>query len=228
MANDMPFWAAYCALKARRLVALDKCPNIWPVRIGESWNCLTAKCVLFVTSEQEAKETWGVDQLCAGLKAGIAGVIHVMCLLWETHSVEEEWGFLLVDAKNAFNEGNQTVMCWTVHHLWPSGDQFMLNCYRHWLTLVIRLANDTALFLLFSKEGTTQGKTISMVVFGLLLICDPFPKSSMPVLLVKMPVFMLVQHFCGCLVFLSGFFFVFFLSSFCGKSLLYNHRSFLQ
>jgi hypothetical protein len=66
---------------------------------------LTAKCVLF-GADGEAKDECGVDQLCAGLEAGMEGGIHAMRLLWEQHAAEEEWGFLLVDARNVFNEGN--------------------------------------------------------------------------------------------------------------------------
>jgi hypothetical protein len=60
-------------------------------------------------------------------------------------------------------------MCWTVRHLWPSGARFTFNCYQHWSTLMIRLANDMALFML-SKEGVMQGDLISMVVYGILLL----------------------------------------------------------
>jgi hypothetical protein len=60
---------------------------------------LSSKCILFVAGG-EAKESCGVDQLCAGLEAGIEGGIHAMRLLCETHLAEEEWGFLLVDARN--------------------------------------------------------------------------------------------------------------------------------
>jgi hypothetical protein len=85
--------------------------------------------VLFVAGGK-AKQVYGVDQLCAGREVGIKGGIHVMHLLWD-----KEWGFLLVGANNAFNEGNQMAMCWTVHHLWPSRAWFTFNCYRYWLTL---------------------------------------------------------------------------------------------
>jgi hypothetical protein len=150
MVNDFLSWVAYHALKAGQLVALDKCPGIRPIGIGESWNRLsTAKCVLFILGSK-AIEVCGVDQLGAGLEAGIEGGIHAMRLLWDTHSAEEEWGFLLVDAKNAFNEGNQMAMCWTIHHLWPSGAWFIFNCYRHWLALVVQSANGMSLFL-YSK-----------------------------------------------------------------------------
>ena len=55
---------------------------------------------------------------------GIEGAIHAMSVLWEENSQEEDWGFLLIDAHNAFNEENRTAMLWDVRHEWPSGAQF--------------------------------------------------------------------------------------------------------
>ena len=55
-----------------------------------------------------------------------------MRLLLSKYSLEEEWGFLLIDAKNDFNEENGTEILWDVRHEWPSGMQFTFNCYRHW------------------------------------------------------------------------------------------------
>jgi hypothetical protein len=56
------------------------------------------------------------------VEAGIEGGIHAMQNLWELHWHAEDWGFLLIDAKNAFNEQNRTAMLWTtVYHEWPSG-----------------------------------------------------------------------------------------------------------
>ena len=70
MANETPPWAAYRALMANRLLALDKCPGVWPVGIGEIWRRLLAKCVLQEAGAQ-ATEVCGNDNLCAGLKAGM-------------------------------------------------------------------------------------------------------------------------------------------------------------
>jgi hypothetical protein len=98
---------------AGRLLALDKCPGIRPIGIGETWRRAIAKCILKVAGK-DAKETCGIDQLCAGLESGIEGAIHAMNHMWELHSMEEEWGFLLIDASNAFNEQNRTQMLWTV------------------------------------------------------------------------------------------------------------------
>ena len=57
-------------------------------------------------------------------------------------------------------------MLWAVRHEWPSGEQFEFNCYRHWATLVIRAGDGTGHFL-YSKEGVTQGDTLTMVAYGM-------------------------------------------------------------
>jgi hypothetical protein len=165
MANSFPPWAAYRALMAGRLVALDKCPGVRPIGVGETWRRLAAKATLLV-SGSDAKELCGIHQLCAGLEAGIEGGIHAIEELWKQHEEEEEWGFLLVDASNAFNELNRTAMLWTIRHEWPSGARFAFNCYRHWATLVIR-GKGGSMALLYSKEGVTQGDPLSMFGYGI-------------------------------------------------------------
>jgi hypothetical protein len=166
LANDFPDWPAYRAIMAGRLVALDKCPGIRPLGVGETWRRAIAKTLLLVAGS-EAKEVCGIDQLCAGLEAGIEGSIHAMTQLWKLHQHEEEWGFLLIDAKNAFNKQNRTGMLWAVRHEWPSGARFVFNWYTHWATtLVIRNNNGTGAFL-YSKEGVTQGDPLSMYGYGI-------------------------------------------------------------
>jgi hypothetical protein len=153
LANSFPPWAAYRALMAGRLVALDKSPGVCPIGVGETWWRLAAKATLLVCG-CDAKEQFGIDQLCAGLEAGIEGGIHAINELWRQHEEEEEWGFLLVDAANAFNELNGTAMLWTIRHEWPSSARFAFNCYRHWATLLICGKGGTVV-LIFSKEGAT-------------------------------------------------------------------------
>jgi hypothetical protein len=146
---------------ARRLVALDKCPGVRPIGVGKTWRRLAAKATLLV-SGCDAKERCGINQLCAGLEAGIEGVIHVIDKLWRQHKEEEEWGFLLlVDAANAFNELNWTAMLWTIRQEWPSGARFAFNCYCHWATLVIHGKGGTVV-LIFSK-----GDLLSMFGYGI-------------------------------------------------------------
>jgi hypothetical protein len=168
LSNGFPPWAAYRAFMGGRLCGIDKGPGggVRPLCIGEIWRRLFAKCLLFLAGA-EAKEACGLDQLCAGLESGIEGGIHSMQHVWNAHRSDEDWGFLLIDAKNAFNEQNRTAMLWTVRHEWPSGARFAFNCYRHWSALVLRdNRNGTADFL-FSKEGVSQGDPLSMFAYGI-------------------------------------------------------------
>ena len=71
-------------------------PGARPAGIGETPERLGSKCALLLLCGNEAKEACGVDQLCAGLKGGIKGGIPAAKLLWQEHSHEEKWGFLLV------------------------------------------------------------------------------------------------------------------------------------
>ena len=89
-----------------------------------------------------------------------------MQLLLQQHAQEEEWGFLLIDVHNVFNEENHTAMLWTVRHDWRSGARFSLNCYFHWASLLIRAGNRTGQFL-YRKEGVTQGDPLATVAYGL-------------------------------------------------------------
>ena len=55
---------------------------------------------------QEAKPACGTEQLVVGVEVGINGGVYAMLLLWVHQSQEEEWGFLLIDARKSFNEDN--------------------------------------------------------------------------------------------------------------------------
>ena len=77
IANENPSWAAYRALMACRLVALDKQPGTRPVGIGEMCRRLMAKSVLATVGGRATSAT-GNYNLCVGLKAGIEGGVHVI------------------------------------------------------------------------------------------------------------------------------------------------------
>ena len=98
---------------------------------------------------------------------GIEGAIYAMRVLWDEHMKEEDWGFLLIDARNAFNEENRTAMLWAVQHECPSGAKFTFNCYRHWATLVVWYTGDRSGHFLHSKEGVTQGDPLAMIAYGI-------------------------------------------------------------
>ena len=112
----------------------------------------------------EATSVCQDDHLCAGLKGGIDGTVHGVQAIWDTKLTAEDWRFLLVDAKNAFNNINQIGMLWTVHHLWSSGDRIVFNCYCHWSSLILWNGNGTASFL-HSREGMSQEGPLDTVAY---------------------------------------------------------------
>ena len=126
LGNGRPPWAVYRALTSGRLIALEKQPGIRPVGVGKNWRRMMAKCLLKVAGP-EAKAACSTLQLAGGVEVGIEGDIHAMRVLWEEQKTEEDWGFLIIDALNAFNEENRTAMIWAVRHEWPSGAQFTFN-----------------------------------------------------------------------------------------------------
>ena len=56
-------------------------------------------------------------------------------------------------------------MLWTVRHFWPVGSRFVLNCYRHWVQILLCQPGDT-LVIILSLEGFIQGDPLSMVLYG--------------------------------------------------------------
>ena len=79
-------------------------------------------------------------------------------------------GFLLIDARNAFNEGNRKQMVYTARFLWPSGARFLFNMYGHHAVLVMRGDKKGSTVFLRSKEGITQGYPLAILGYGLLLL----------------------------------------------------------
>ena len=114
---------------ACRELALGKDPiGIRPVGIGDIFRRAAAKCVLVVAGPLATTECRS-DQLCAGLKAGVDGTVHAVSAVWAEMDQDEQNGFLVIDAENAFNSCSRINMLWNVRHLWPAGARFAFNCY---------------------------------------------------------------------------------------------------
>ena len=121
---------------ANFLMALNKCPGVRPIGIAEIWRQILVTYVLKVAGAMR-KDACRNAQLRAGLKAGIEGVVHAACALFTKRDHEEERVFLLVNDANTFNAGNRIACLWTVRHRWPSGEWFIMNCYRHQALLMV-------------------------------------------------------------------------------------------
>ena len=87
------------ALVACRLIALNKCPGVRPIGIGEVVRRIIAKAVLLII-KLDILEAAGSLQLCVGQDAGCEAAVHAMRSIYSDPSTE---GVLLVDASNAFN-----------------------------------------------------------------------------------------------------------------------------
>lgn len=145
------------ALVACRLIALDKCPGVRPVGIGETLRRLISKAVLQVARD-DIQRVVGCLQLCAGQEAACEAGILAMRSLFEDGTVE---AVLLVDASNAFNSLNREAALRNTHILCPILAPMLTNTYRSPARLFI--GGDHIL----SQEGTTQGDPLAMAMYAL-------------------------------------------------------------
>ena len=161
LANSFVDWNDIRALKAKRLIALAKCPGVRPIGIGEIADRFCSKVMVYITGEDVQMEC-GTDQLCSGLKSGIEAGIHAIKTLFNDHS-EEGWGLLLIDAANAFNSISRPMALWNARILWPRCSRFLSNSYSGFALLIIRGSE----VMLFSREGVTQGDPLAMQFYAI-------------------------------------------------------------
>ena len=163
LCNTIIPWEDIRALVASRLIALDKCPGVRPIGIGETLHRIVGKAICLAT-RLDVTVACGSDQLCAGFSSGIEGAIHAMNSLFMDHQCSPYgWGVLMVDARNAFNSLNRTAMLLQTRVLWPRCARFLFNTYRGWSVLVVRGFSEC----LYSKEGVTQGDPLSMFMYAI-------------------------------------------------------------
>ncbi|KAI5742861.1 hypothetical protein M8J77_012006 [Diaphorina citri] len=158
LANGIVPWNNVRSLNARRGVALDKCPGVRPIGIGECLQRLCAKTMVLLTGV-DVQEECCADQLCAGIKNGIEGAIHGISSIFHEEDTD---GLLLVDAKNAFNILSRPVALWNARILWPRCARFLFNAYQGYSFIVFRNSNERIL----SQEGTSQGDPLSMLLYA--------------------------------------------------------------
>jgi hypothetical protein len=169
LANCSPPWAAIRALMEGRLIALDKQPGVRPIGIKDSACRLMSKVMVELTKEEAAKAC-GTDQLCAGLEAGCEAACHWATMDWDKLCDTADFGSLLIDAKNAFNEVNRYLALWNIRHLWPSASRYMHNLYKHQSTLLVRDSLAGECHRLDSAEGMVQGCPMAMLGFAVGLL----------------------------------------------------------
>ena len=145
------------AFIACRLIALDKCPGVRPIGIGETARRIIGRAIARVLSK-DIQEAAGPLQLCAGQLSGCESAVHAMRELFESPEIE---AIILVDTTNAFNSLNRQAALRNIHHLCPPLSKILINTYRE----------DVCLFIdgetLLSQEDTTQGDPLAMAMYAM-------------------------------------------------------------
>ena len=144
---------------ACRLIALDKCPGVRPIGIGEMVRRIIGRAIATAISE-DIQAAAGPLQVCARHLAGCEAAVHAMRRVYESSETE---AVILVDASNAFNLLNRQTALRNVHHLCPSFSNVLVNTYREDIQLFIE--GET----LLSQEGTTQGDPLAMAMYAIVI-----------------------------------------------------------
>ena len=144
-------------LIACRLIAMDKCPGVRPIGIGEVVRRILSKAILSVI-RYDIQEAVGSHQLCVGQKSGCEAAIHVLEELFHEDTTE---GILLIDASNAFNNLNRQATLMNVQSLCPAFAATLVNTYR--LEPSLFIDGET----IQSREGTTQGDPLAMSMYAI-------------------------------------------------------------
>ena len=148
------------AFTASRLIALDKCPGVRPIGVGEVIRRIVGKAILSVIG-YDIQEAAGAIQLCAGQQAGCESAVHAMREILANPDTE---GILLVDANNAFNNQNRNAALLNIKSICPSLSKILINTYRNSANLYVD--GET----IQSNEGTTQGDPLAMAMYSVAIM----------------------------------------------------------
>lgn len=148
--------ASMFAYTSSRLVPLDKNPGVRPVGIGEVVRRIVGKAILRVISA-DLRRVAGSDQLCVGQRAGIESAIHE---LRSSFSASNRQCLIQIDADNAFNTLNRSLLLHNIENICPLLKTVLLNTYRKDSFLTAGKE------LFYSREGLTQGDNLAMAAFG--------------------------------------------------------------
>ena len=153
------------ALVACRLIALDKCPGICPICVGECLRRLLGRPVVQCT-KMEFLRAIGDQQLCVSHMAGYKAVLHTVTDIFETDEYE---AMLFVYALKVFNSIN----CQNIQVIFPFLAPMIINTYRMSSCLFIDAES------IMSREGVTQGNPLAMAFYAIatILLIESFSNT---------------------------------------------------
>ena len=141
---------------ACQLIALDKCPGVRPIGVGEVLRRIVCKATLNLVWK-DVQDAVGSLQLCVGHDSGCEAAVHALRTIFED---KESEAVLLRDASNAFNSLNRSNALHNIMNICPSLATIAINSYRQHPQLFID--NEK----LLSQEGTTQGDPLAMAIYA--------------------------------------------------------------
>ena len=141
-----------------RLIPLDKNPGIRPIGIGEVLRRIVGKSISWAL-KSDIQEAAGPLQVASGLKSGAEAAIHFMR---EAFQNDESDAVILVDAENAFNSLNRSVLLHNIQVLCPAFSTIAINTYRTPSRLILPGGDE-----IHSCEGTTQGDPLAMPLYSI-------------------------------------------------------------
>ena len=165
-ANQIVPWDDMREFLARQGIALDKLAGVRPIGVGECRQRIEAKAMALATG-LDVQKVCGADQLCAGTKAGIEAAVHAITELFHDDDTE---GLLLVDVANAFNSVSRPASLWNCRILWPRCSRFLFNAHRVCSVIILKGVKATSIRTLLSREGTTQGCQLAMLMYAIGLL----------------------------------------------------------
>lgn len=71
-----------CCVNSARMLAVHKLHGVRPVPCGKIYMSLWGRCNLASETRNLARDTCVNIQVCAGLKAGIEGIVHLLLAIW--------------------------------------------------------------------------------------------------------------------------------------------------
>ena len=115
--------AGLTAFTAYRLIALDKCPGVWPIAVGEVIQRIIGKAILLVI-DVEIQQSAGSLQPCADQPSGCEAAIHALRHIFDDVTTEAA---LLVNASNALNNLNRQLALANISTLCPAFSRILIS-----------------------------------------------------------------------------------------------------
>ena len=153
------------ALVACRLIALDKCPGVRPIGVGETARRVIGKAIATATGNG-IQEAAGPLRVCAGHLSGCEVVVHAMHHVFHSSNTE---AVILVDACNAFNSLNRETAL-QIKQVWFADDATTggaLTGLRKWWDLIVKrgpangyFPNPTKTCLVVKEESAAMAKEV--------------------------------------------------------------------